>query len=158
MYSSMMDGVTMRKRARKTAGLTMVELMIALIIMAIAMLGVVSVMLHTMKAKELTREYDIAKEAAFSKLEGMRALNWVSENDNTGPYLSDMNSTIYDDWSIAGLNHTTTADKKGKGSIVVFNKNDVTNFNENLLDVEVTIEWIGIDGVRKHSVRSMFTR
>ena len=108
VYSPMMDGVTMRKRAR-SAGVTMVELMIALIIMAIAMLGVVSVMLHTIRGKEITREYDIAKEAAATKLERMRALTWDDPGDGSpGPFLSDTSSsnTLYQPWSIPELNHS----------------------------------------------------
>ena len=154
----------MRLRGGRTsAGVTLVELMIALIVMGIAIIGVVSVMLHTIKSKELTREFDIAKEAAHSKLEQLRATPWEQTGGLTGPFLSDMNSTIYTaPFTVPELNHTATANKKAFGNVRVYNENyprrNAANFNPDLIDIEIRIQWIGIDGQREHAVRSMFTR
>ena len=98
VYSPMKDGTAMRQKGTmfkkdKRSGITLVELMMALIVMAIAIIGVVSVMLHSMKAKEITREFDIAKEAAATKLESMRSNKWDQGVPAADPWLAELTST-----------------------------------------------------------------
>ena len=54
-------------------GFSMVELMFALAVIAIALMGIFSVILHTMRTKEAMRELEYAKEAAAAKMEEIKA-------------------------------------------------------------------------------------
>jgi type II secretory pathway pseudopilin PulG len=66
------------QRRKGTAGVTLVELMIALGVIAVALMGLVSVILHTTKSNAVMRENLVAMRAAEQKIEEMRAVDFYS--------------------------------------------------------------------------------
>jgi prepilin-type N-terminal cleavage/methylation domain-containing protein len=68
--------VTFRS-SRSRRGLTLMELMVALGVVAVALFGAVSMILQTVRTKEYSRELDLAKHAAATKLEEIRVRPWT---------------------------------------------------------------------------------
>lgn len=129
----------MKRTARK--GLTLVELVIALAVIALALLQAVQVMIHTSVMKQATREYTVAREAAMSKLEEIKT--YPQNNDWAG--VAMFNSPPKNSFTVAGLN-------SGVGSIVI----DTTN--PNLYRVTVTVSWQGVKGPASYTTSVMLTR
>ena len=73
-----------RRRGRESAGLTLIEIMIAVTIMVMALLGLFGVILHTTQSNEVQRENLAAMRAAEDKIEELL----------TAPF--DQILTIYD--------------------------------------------------------------
>lgn len=134
---------------RRRRGLTLMELMIALGVIAIALFGAVSMILHTVRAKEYSRELDVAKHAAATKLEEIRVRPW---NEVSNP-----NSALYQPFTVEGLHPpTSNGGRHGRARIRNLGPGGVPT-NANLVDVEVTIEWIGVRGPSRYSMRSMYS-
>jgi prepilin-type N-terminal cleavage/methylation domain-containing protein len=134
---------------RRRRGLTLMELMVALGVVAIALFGAVSMILHTVRAKEYTRELDVAKHAAATKLEEIRVRPWTE--------VSNPSSSLYQPFTVEGLNPPkTNGGRHGLARIRNLGPGGVPT-NANLIDVEVTIEWIGVRGPSQYSMRSMYS-
>ena len=58
---------------RRQAGVSILEVIIALAVIAIALLQAVSLVTHTATMKEVTKEQMIAKESCTAKLEEIKA-------------------------------------------------------------------------------------
>jgi Tfp pilus assembly protein PilV len=144
---------------RKAAGVTLVELMIALAIMATAIIGVVAVIIQTIKAKEKVREVDIAKQAIATKMEELRVMDWadLSNQTNVALYGTLVKPAPYytrtPSWDITELRHTSLV-RNGRALGYIEPRFE----NPDLLDITIRLEWVGVGGPREHSVRSMFTR
>lgn len=149
----------------KTRGLTLVELMIALAILAIAVLGVTGVIINTIRFKEKNREFDLAKQAAASKIEQIRATDWIDPTDPTNPLKMRSNEghAVYQDWLVTDLQHSERPDPdpakayKAFGKCVFYPLNPALR-NPDVQDIEIVIEWTGIMGKTQHKVRTMFSR
>lgn len=143
-----MTGISGRAR-RSCDGLTLVELMIAMAIIAVAILGVISVVMHTIRSKEKMREVDLAKQAAATRLEELRSVDFDS--------LADTSSSVYNKFTVTELAHPSGANQRAYGWIKAYHDGSA-NFNPDLVDLEVTIEWIGVMGLSKYQARSLYTR
>ena len=64
--------------ARRTAGLSLVELMIALVVIAIALLAIFSLVVSSSQVQQETREKALAYNAARLKIEEMRSKTFSS--------------------------------------------------------------------------------
>lgn len=147
------------RRGRRQSGLSLVELMIALGIIAIALLGVVSALTHTVRSKEAHRELAVAKQAATAKLEEIRAKAthsnaFKSTEAEYLPTLYPNNATF----NVPGLNNTnnTAGNKVGLGTITLFPSSPAPT--DRLFGYVVRIDWLGVQGWQKYEVRSMLTK
>ncbi len=143
-----MTGISNRAR-RSRGGFTLVELMISMAVIAIAILGVISVVMHTVRSKEKMRELDLAKQAAATRLEELRSVDFDT--------LSNTASPVYDKFTVAELAHPSGANQRAYGWIKAYHDGSA-NFNPDLVDLEVTIEWVGVMGSSKYQARSLYTR
>src|SRR5262245_66667354 len=66
----------MTSQRYRSGGFSLIEILIATVIIAIALFGILSMSLHTSTTKENMRELEIAKEAASRKIEEIRGLPW----------------------------------------------------------------------------------
>lgn len=126
---------------QRQRGFTLLEVMIAMVVIAIALFAAISMIFHTSTAKETMREQEIAKEAASAKIEEIKA------------HAFDQIFSTYNgaSFTVTGLNAPSGAGK-GLGSVAV----DSTN--PNLYEVTVTIRWRGVQGSRSYLMRNLFTR
>jgi prepilin-type N-terminal cleavage/methylation domain-containing protein len=104
-------------------GITLVELIIALAIIGIALLGAIQVLVGTSELKHTTREMTIAREAAAAEIERLKAQS-VSNFDG-----------------LAGLNGTSASVSRLPNGILA---REVITTNPNLYNVRVTVTWTGL--------------
>jgi prepilin-type N-terminal cleavage/methylation domain-containing protein len=134
-----------RPRSR-SAGFSLIELTIAMIIIAFALFAVLSMTLHTSSSKEAMREAEIAKEAASRKIEEIRGLPWGTTTPTVIPSVvytyATQNGTLLSPtlprevvipnvapFLVDGLSYTVPSDpwntstnnplKKGKGRVII---------------------------------------
>lgn len=125
------------------------ELMVALGVIAVALFGAVSMILQTVRTKEYMRELDVAKHAAATRLEEIRVRPWSE--------VSNPSSALYQPFTVQGLNPpTSNGGRHGLARIRNLGPGGQPT-NANLVDVEVTIEWIGVRGPSRYSMRSMYS-
>lgn len=130
---------------RGQKGVTIVELMFALGIIAIALLGIVGVLLHALSTKDADREQQIAKTAATRKLEEIRTAATANYDAVAAQYA---NSTF----DVADLSNLSNATKLGLGTVFI------DSSNANLLDIRILIGWTGVRGDSRYEIRSLITR
>ena len=68
----------MDKRRTRDGGFSLIEIMIAMGIIAVALFAVLSMTMHSNTTREDIRELEIAKEAAYRKVDELRGLPWGS--------------------------------------------------------------------------------
>lgn len=129
----------MKRKAQR--GLTLVELVIALAVIALTLLQAIQVMVHTSVMKQATREFTVAREAAMSKLEEIKT---YPQNNNWAG-VATFNVAPKNSFTVAGLN-------SGLGSIVI------DTSNQNLYQVTVTVTWRGVKGPANYTTSVMLTR
>ncbi|MEK7448520.1 MAG: hypothetical protein AAB019_03445 [Planctomycetota bacterium] len=110
------------------SGLTMVEVIVAMTLLTVGVVFILSVMVSALQQREVSRERDIAKNAAVAKLEEIKAYTFSS-------IYTTYNQTYF---NVSGLVKRT--DKSDEGY------SQVNNSNVNLLDVTVTIYWKSTTG------------
>jgi prepilin-type N-terminal cleavage/methylation domain-containing protein len=133
------------RRRRADRGFSLVELIFALGIIAVVLFALISMILHTMNTKESMREQLVAKQAAVSKVEEIRAHKFAEILTRFGP----PNNTF----NVPGLTKIDNLpSKQGLGTITI----DSSNLN--ILDVTVTLDWKGARGASSYSVRSVITK
>ena len=120
----------MEKNGQK--GVTLLEVVMALAVIAISLLSVVSVIVHTTNLKDSTRDLTISKEAAQARFEEMRDADFATV------------AAAYDGrvTAVPGL-------ASGNETITV----DATN--PDLLDVRIDITWNSVGGVTTYTTRTL---
>jgi len=113
-------------------GFTLIEVIIAMILLSVGLLTLLSVTLGGMLQRETTREYDIARNAANAKVEEIRAQDF---ND-----VAAYNNTYF---SVAGLTAPTGWTSPGKIVKIVGGVEyaGVNTSVPDLYEVTVTIRW-----------------
>lgn len=139
---------------RRNSGFSLLELIIAMAVIAVAMFGVLSMILHTMQTKETMRELQIAKEAAATKIEEVKAhpmqlppalLPVGATPDPTSIYNTYFRTDPINDpytFTVDGLS-------SGRGTVRI----DATN--PYLYEIMVTVRWVGRKGPAEYTRRSM---
>jgi prepilin-type N-terminal cleavage/methylation domain-containing protein len=127
------------KAPRTQSGLSLLELIIALSIIAIAMFGILSMILHSMQTKETMRELQIAKEAVSTKIEEIKSHPMKLPGTDTVGDSVYAYYTANATFNVSGLTDSTRtgSDKTAQG----FVKIDFTN--PYLYEVMVTVRWTG---------------
>ncbi len=115
-------------------GVTLLEVVIALAVIAISLLSVVSVIVHTTNLKDSTRELTISKEAAQARFEEMRDADFAT-------VAAAYNGRVTAVPGLAGGNETITVDAS----------------NPDLLDVKIVIQWNTVGGVTTYTTRTLIT-
>ncbi|MEK7309195.1 MAG: prepilin-type N-terminal cleavage/methylation domain-containing protein [Planctomycetota bacterium] len=113
------SGVT---AAQAGAGFTLIEVIIAMILLTVGLMTLLSVTLGGMLQREVTREYDIARNAASAKIEEIRAQDFDDVAAYTGTYFAVVGLTAPTGWTNPGFI-------------------SVNNTVSDLYDVTVTIRW-----------------
>jgi len=123
-------------------GITLIEVVIAAMILVIGLLSFFAVFLNCTRLDETSKESIIAMNHARIQMERLRAMNFAgikniqpANNNNTFDVSTDL------------LPITEDADM---GTITVDTTNDA------LLDVTVTVRWAGITGDRELNLRARF--
>lgn len=84
-------------------GFTLIEVVIAMILLTVGLLTLLSVTLSGMVQREVTREYDIARNAAFAKIEEIRAQDFVDVAAYNNTYFGVTGLTAPTGWSDSGF-------------------------------------------------------
>jgi Tfp pilus assembly protein PilV len=144
------------KARRKQSGISLLELVIALAVIAIAMFGILSMILHNMATKETMRELQIAKEAVTTKMEEIKSHPMMLPGTDVAGgisvwefYANTKGNNVFD---VQSLQDPTTPSKLAQGTIVI----DKTN--PYLYEVMVTVKWAGRKGPTELSRRSMIAQ
>lgn len=163
---------------RQERGLSLVELMIALSIIAVALFAIMTMFSYAMTGREKQREQAIAKQEAQAKLEELKAQSftnfqtYLTTQYGTGtttpppPSSAAINANIIY-WTFptsrlayrppGAANWTPTAPPglpttQGRGTI------RLDRSNPDLFEVIVTVEWRGADRNGKYSMRTVYSR
>ncbi len=126
--------------SRRRRGFSLLEVMIALAVIAIALFAALSMIVQTASSKENMREQEIAKEAASAKIEEIKARTF-------GEIYATYNGAAF---TVVGLN-APTGTGRGLGSVAI----DATN--PNLFEITITIRWKGTQGARSYLMRNLFS-
>jgi len=86
------------------AGFTLIEVVIAMILLTTGLLTLLSVTLGGMLQREVTREYDIARNAAFAKIEEIREQDFpdIISPSFSGTYFAVVGLTAPTGWANPG--------------------------------------------------------
>lgn len=138
--------VNRSRLGRGQRGLSLVELMFALGIIAVALMGIMSMIITSATNKERMRELMVAKEAAALKIEEIKSQQFAQI---TTLYGSPNNL-----FNVTGLSDptNTAGSKRGRGEIRILTT------NPNLLDITVAINWSGAAKNGSYSMRSLYSR
>ena len=150
------------KARRKQSGLSLLELIIAMSVIAIAMFAILSMIVHSMQTKETLRELQIAKEAVSTKMEEIKShpmqlpptfLPLGTTADPNSVY-NFYTLTANASFQVSGITDSRllTADKTAIGNIKI----DATN--PYLYEVMVTVNWVGRKGPAVITRRSLIAQ
>lgn len=132
-----MEGKTKRTR-RQTRGFTLLEVMIALVILTFAMMAVLSMVLQGTSDQQAAREQQTAREAAMARIEQIKSGAFTS--------VPSFNNQTF---VVEGLSDQAQSDRKARGSVAI------DSSNPRLYDILVTVSWKGRKGASSYSMRSL---
>ena len=191
-------------RRRRQAGITIVELVVSLGVIAVALFAIMSMILHTMGMKENQRELTIAKQAATRRIEEIKAIPWeelvfclqyliqyppsgttfpaaysayplyafhvdglvrpqaISKiYTSSRPYTTTYMIPQHPGLAAHGVTPLNTWFRNyanvGQGNVIIHGVYP-DMIEPTLLDIEITIEWVGTKGPTKYSIRSMYSK
>jgi Tfp pilus assembly protein PilV len=127
----------------KESGLTLIEIVLAMIILTVGILSIFSVIIPSMYLEQVSREFDIAKAAAANKLEEIRASDF------------DTAYTTYNNNYFQVRELSTPSGITNTGLV------SISNANPDLLDITVTITWasqIRANANKSLSMKTMFAK
>jgi type II secretory pathway pseudopilin PulG len=152
---------------------TLVELMFALAVIAIALVGIMSVITHTLSSKEAQKELSIAKETVASTLEAVRGRPFSEIGtyltatygppsqtppvQYTGPTSPQM---AYYTYPVAGLWYSLPGPApwtlvNGSTSPLGRSTLRVDRSNPNVWEIEATVQWQGTKGYGQYSMKCL---
>jgi prepilin-type N-terminal cleavage/methylation domain-containing protein len=71
-----MDRLTNRTAARARGGFTLVEVMLAVVLLAIGLMSMLALQMHAMRGSQLGRHYTDASQVARDEMERLLQLDW----------------------------------------------------------------------------------
>ncbi|MEW6026135.1 MAG: prepilin-type N-terminal cleavage/methylation domain-containing protein [Planctomycetota bacterium] len=87
------------QKTRLCAGFTLIEVLIAMVLLTAGLLTLLSVTLGGMLQREVSREYDIARNAAYAKIEEIRAQDFSDVPDYHNVYFPVTDLTPPTGWT-----------------------------------------------------------
>jgi prepilin-type N-terminal cleavage/methylation domain-containing protein len=126
------------------SGFTILEVMIAMVLLTVGTMALLSVLSEGIVQKEITREYDIARNAAQTELETIRGKDFTTIHDIIG--------SSQENFAVVGLTAPTGWTQAGKVESIACsdhgtNLNGAGNSCHNnpsvckLYDIKITIRW-----------------
>lgn len=174
----------MAARRKYRGGLSLIELMMALSVIAVALMAILSMIIHTTSDKESQRELAFAKDAASWVLENVKSQGF----NQPATFLSDVSGYLTATYgNPASVPPPPTADAANpllsyytlpvKG--LIYTNRDGTFWtpsappatavnagratirldqtNSNLLSISVLVEWKGIRGSRSYTLKNLYS-
>jgi len=144
----------MRPKARN-AGLTMVELMIALGIMAIALFALFTFILHTMTAKEAMRDLELARQSVTGKMEEIKAQAW----NNIAPFVNGQMAQANPATSpraVPGLSDPANPSQRAMMTITL--QGVPNNATPTIWDVGIRLDWKNSSGTRTYRIANVISQ
>ena len=133
-------------RSRRTsAGFTLVELMMALAIIAIALFGILSMIIQTMAMRETARENQLAKEWVQQRIEEVKTRPY--SDLKTVAFIPAGGTTVH----VANFSSPNTPPQLAEAAGVL--RVDYTDAN--LCEIVATIHWKGRTGRGMYSMRTL---
>ena len=133
----------------REGGFTLLEVMIAMTILAVALMGVLSLYANTMILAEVNKNSRTATFAAQQKVEEVRGLVSPTATDPLSAVRTAYPSGTTTYFAVSGL--AVYGSEPNPGSVVV----DYTNAN--LLNVTVKVHWKGVRGEDSVTVTTMLS-
>jgi prepilin-type N-terminal cleavage/methylation domain-containing protein len=90
-------------------GFTLIEVIIAMVLLTVGLLTLLSVTMGGMLQREVTREYDVARNAASAKMEEIRAQDFPDVAAATGTYFAVAGLIAPTGWANPGQIEVLTA-------------------------------------------------
>jgi Tfp pilus assembly protein PilV len=103
-------------------GFTLIEVIIAMILLTVGLLTLLSVILGGTVQREVTREYDVARNAASAKIEEIRVQDFNAVAAYSGTYFAFVGLVTPTGWANPG-------------------KIEVNSSVSDLYDITITIRW-----------------
>lgn len=130
------------------AGFSLLELMIAMSVIAFAIFGVMSMVLHTSATRETARELEMAREAATSKIDEIKSAPF---KDLSEKYPSPTPVTLT--FNVSTLTHASTPNAPAQATALI------DTSNADLYDILVTVRWKSRRaGATSYTLRSLYSR
>ena len=149
------------KRRRGNSGFSLVELMVAILIIAISLFAILSMVVHTMSIRQSTREAEMAKEWVTGKIEEVRSRTFTTLQTT---YPSTGANAVAFGGATAPTPITNCYTAAYAGSATPSELNNATgkltvNYSTtNLVEIVATINWKARRGVGSYSLRSVYAR
>jgi len=147
------------KGRRGSSGFSLVELMIALFIIAISLFAILSMVVHTMSIRQSTREAEMAKEWVTGKVEEVRSRTFTTLQTvlppNTAAAFGSATapSAVANFYTAAYAGSATPSElNNAVGTLKV----DYTNAT--LVEIVATINWKARVGNGSYSLRSLYAK
>jgi type II secretory pathway pseudopilin PulG len=134
-----------RKRSR---GITLIELMIALAIIAISLFAILSMVVNMMAMRESAREKELAKEWVQQKLEEVKSRPFTDLK--TVAYVPAGGATLY---SATFATPSTPPQLPNAAGVLA-----VDYSNANLYEIVASITWKGRMGNGSYSMRNLYSK
>jgi len=99
----------MKSIPAQKSGFTLIEVIIAMVLLTVGLMTLLSVTLGGMVQRGVTREYDIARNAAFAKIEEIRAQDFPDVAAYTGTNFAVADLIAPTGWANPGLVAVVTA-------------------------------------------------
>ncbi len=137
-----------RPTVRPDRGLTLVELMMALAVIAIALFAILSMIIQMMSMREAAREQELAKEWVQRKIEEVKSRPFDDLN-NTAYKPAGGGSSYRANFASPDVPSQLAA---GAGVLTV----DYTNAN--LYEIVASVNWKGRTGPGSYSMRNLYAK
>jgi prepilin-type N-terminal cleavage/methylation domain-containing protein len=140
-------------RTRRAGGFTLLELMIAMSVIAVALFGILAMITQMVAMREVNRESEIAKEWVQQEIEKVKSYPFTSLN-TAGTYAANTSGpsgAAYTGTTAMAL-HPAPALANASGTVLV-------NYaNPNLYEIVVTLNWKGRKGSGTYTMRSLISK